>query len=318
MQLSLTQELRQEMRLAQIIEFSNLMAVPDEVLNTLVGAVCFNPGSIEKTLQERKRGNFSPEDSSKKVQSLYASLIPSKGDTGEERRRGLVISPDLRILENCLGQYSATITPDVTYIGRKSEKPELVFSDHLKGSVSLMMLQLDASIYPETARLIAQLKRFDEWKRKTLRDAYVVIGGTQREFFEDFDKTRLHVFKTGDLADKLGFNESTIYRVLSNRWVEARNTEGNQKFLYARDLLITPDELKRYLALPKLNEALTEEFQRGRSYSDREIAEKIQSIATSIATRTVAKYRLNAGIPDTTERNRIYKSGERAEAYQIE
>jgi hypothetical protein len=178
MQLSPSQELRPEMRLTQRIEFSNLMAVPDEVLNTLVGAVCFNPDQIEITLQERRRNNSSLEDNSHKVQSLYASLMPSKGDAEGEKKRGLVTSPDLRVLEDCLGQYNATITPDVTYIGRRNERPELVFSDHLKGSVGLMMLQLDASRHPETAKLVAQLKKFDAWKRNTLRNAYVIIGGT--------------------------------------------------------------------------------------------------------------------------------------------
>jgi hypothetical protein len=89
--------------------------------------------------------------------------------------------------------------------------------------------------------------------------------------------------------------------------------EGDQRFFYAKDLLVLPDELKKYQVLPELNSIFSEEFRRGKAYSDREITEKIPSIAR----RTVAKYRLNADIPNITERNQIYKSGEKSRPYQV-
>lgn len=312
------QLLQQSMQLSQRIELCKLMEVPDEVLNTIFGAVCLNPDSIEAKLTEIKnRGDSNPDgfgsDISNKVQNLYASLTPSKGDADAVKHGGMIMSPDLSALESCFERYPSNATPDVTYIGRKGNKPEIVFSDHIKGYMGLKMLNLDSEKYPRASKLIAKLKRFDEWKRATLIDSYVLIGGAQREFFEDLDKTRLQSFMTSNLTKALGYHHSTIGRLLCNRWAELRNLKGEQKFIYTKDLLVTEDEMKKYNALPVLNKILAEEFKRGKAFSDRQIIEKIPFLAR----RTIAKYRQFLGIPGTPERNRGYRTGERTEAYQV-
>ena len=310
--MTLSQNLKQELRLTQIIEFSNLMAVPDEVLNAVVGAVSYNPEIVESTLQRKKEESHSFVHNSEKVRTLYSSLTPSKGDS-DSRKSGLIGSPDLKDLKDCLGQYQTAITSDVTYIGRRNEKPELVFSDHLKGSMNLSLFQLDASKYPETSKLLYQLKNFDEWKRKTLKNAYVIIGGTQREFLEDFDKTRYNILNQKNLAEKINVSEGAVSRILSNRWVEARNIAGDQQFLYAKDLLATKNDLKKYNALPILNEILAEEFKNREAYSDRIIAERVPNLAR----RTIVKYRQSSGIPAYSERNKVYRAEEIEEPFKF-
>lgn len=309
-QLSASLGIKQKLGLSQVIEFSHLMSVPDEVLNTVAGAIIYNTDSVEKALQKRKREGYPAGNGMHKVQAVFSSL-PSDGSPAG--RGGLIISPDLRALEGRLGTYQTRINPDVTYIGRRNEKPEIVFSDHISGSMDLLLLQIDSSLYPETAKLLYQIKRFDGWKKGKLRESYAVIGDEQREFFEDFDATKHKIFTYVDLADDLGIDPSTIYRMLSNRWVEARNTSGDQKFLYARDLLVTKNELKKYIILPKLNEVLKEEFEKGKAFSDEEISQKVLQIAR----RTINKYRYSSGIPNTSERNRVYKSGSTQEPFKF-
>lgn len=302
MELQLLPKLRQEIRLAQVIDFANLINVPDEVLETIIGAISFKPESIEAILQGKR--TIKEKDTSHDVQSLYNSLIPPENGV-REMGSGLIISPNLKVLETCLEQYQTAITPDATYIGRRGEKPEIVFSDHLKGSMGLRVIQVDGFRYPETAKLIAKLKKFDEWKKRTLRDEYTFIGEVQREFFEDLDRTKLHIFGAKDLAEKLGFAECTIYRTLSNRWVEARSATGEQRLIHSDNLLVTPNELRRYLAIPRLNELLIEEFKKGKACSDQELAGRISAVAR----RTVTKYRQEAKIPNSDGRNDSYQIG---------
>ena len=180
--------------------------------------------------------------------------------------------------------------------------------------MNLSMIQLDSNKYPETARLLENLKRFDEWKRRTLRDVYLRIGEEQREFFEALDRTRFHIFRQEDLATRLDYSASTMSRLISNRYVEARSTGSSVQILPVKDLLVTGDRLKRYVVTPEINNVLTEEFSKGTAYSDNQIAKKV-SIA---ARRTITKYRIEAGIPSNIERSKVYASGERTEPFILE
>ena len=292
------------------------MTVPDEVMTSIANAVAYSPDKVEQVLQEKSRestSSDSPNRSADKVQTIYASLDPSKGETIKERQAGKILSPDIRTLEAHLGDHQVVATPDVTYIGRENGKPELVFSDHLEGSVNLRMLQLDASEYPETSKLISQLRSFDTWKRKTLREGYILIGGEQREFFEDLDTSRLTLFGAKQLADALEVSEGTISRILSNRWIEARSYSGERKAMVTKDLLVNSRDIVKYASLPSLNKALEEEFDRGYAFSEIELAQK----APKLARRTLSKYRKESGIPSTSERNEVYGSGEQQAPYKL-
>lgn len=313
MQLSMRQILRPEQKLSltQIIQTANFLSVPDEVLNVVACAMSYNPDSIEAILEKQKKEKPAEYAGVNKAQTLYSSITPSKGDPNN-KGKGIILVPDMRILEKCDGAYQTIVTPDVTYIGRRDNKPEIVFSDHLKGSVNLM-LEIDSSKYPETSKLLYQLRHFDTWKRSKLRDAYVLLGGKQSEFLEDFDKARCNVYIQRHLGNDLSLDESTVSRILCNRWVEARNIAGEQKLLFAKDLFVSKDHLKKYLVLPILNKILEEEFERKIAYSDEEITSK----ETHIARRTIVKYRGMSSIPNTSIRNREYKSNTREEPYKF-
>lgn len=314
MRLSLSQSLKQDLRLSQIISIVNLMTVPDEVLSTVMGAITFNPDMIEGTLQ-RKRGEKSGDgaaDISGKVQTLYSSLMPSKGESEIAKDKGMIAVPDLRAIEEKLGDYKVAVTPDVTYVGRKKEKPELIFSDHLQVSQTLQLL-LDPVKYPETSRLIAQVRRFNDWKRNVLRDIYVILGGIQREFFERFDWEKMNIFNQANLAGKVGVTSGTISRILCNRWIEARDLGGRQKYMNVKDLLISSDQIRKFRSIPELNAILKEEFEKGEAHSDIYFAERVRGLAR----RTIVKYREQSGIPPAGERKRIYEKGELEEPFQF-
>ena len=301
-ELRLETSLKQELSLRQRIESAHLMMVPDMVLSLIASAISFKPEEIETVLREKRRGDIT-SDAVAKIHTIYGSLTPSKGDV--EYARGVIIAPDIKPLENIITPSVVNITPDVTYIARKTEKPEIVFSDHLRGFTGLALLQINDGQYPETARLMHQLQHFDEWKRGKLKEAYVILGGAQREYFEEFDPVKYTVFNQDDLATELKISESSVSRILANRWVEARRIDGEQKVLNAKDLLVTRYEFQRHQLVPLLNKVLEEESKKGKAFSDREIAAKVPRIKT----RTIAKYRLECGIPGSSERNEQYILG---------
>jgi len=283
---------------------NNFMKVPDEVLSMISNLVVANPERVERLLEGLKsEKGVSQYDSDKKIQSIYSSFTNfSENASG---KGGIIIEPDFRGLESIINQTGVVVTPDVTYIGREKQKPELVFSDHLRGATGLYLLQVNSSDFPETAKLFSQVKRFDSWKRKKLTEVYAILGREQREYFEKFNPLTFNLFNDSCLAKEMGLSPSTIYRILCNRWIEARNIEGEQKVMFAKDLLKTETDITKYHNLSKLNKLLLEEYQNEKGYSDQEMARRIPSIAR----RTITKYRLESGFPVGSSRRREYFKG---------
>jgi len=301
------------LRLAQVIDFAHLIKFPDEALDFVVTKISENPDNIElrlKELKEKREARFVDD----KVKALFPSLVPPPDDPNRKSNSGLVISPDMTILSENLGQQKVQITSDVVYLGRKNLKPEIVYSDHLNGAMRMSLVQLNSSQYPETARLVDHLRRFDEWKRKTLRNIYLTIGDEQREYFEELDKTRFHIFKQQDLAEKIDISWSTVSRLIANRYAESRGINGNLEILATKDLCITADKLLRYSVTPLINAVFEKEFSERMAYSDQEI----NGMVPNVARRTIAKYRFEAGIPSHGDRVRSYRTGEKTEPFKIQ
>ena len=311
--ISMRQQMDQNNRLALIVELSNLLAVPDEVLGVVGGAISYNPDAIELILRKRKEVRGNIDEASARAQAIYAAISRGGSNSDESGKRGLIISPDLAEMADLLGNRQICATPDVTYVGRKDNKPEIILSDHLRGGMNLSMVMVNPEKYPETARLIKKLGSFDDWKRRTLTEAYGIIGEKQREYFESFDCSRFCVFNTRNLAEELDIDESTVARVTSNRWVEGRNISSECKAIRTKDLLITADDVRKIGVMRSLNGVLENELSRGEAYSDRELAER----AGNISRRTVTKYRTQMGIPESRERKEIYEAKQRTEPFRF-
>jgi DNA-directed RNA polymerase specialized sigma54-like protein len=305
-QLIQSQEMKQELSLVQIIEMSNLMSVPDEIMNIVAGAMIYNPGKVEEVLKKSNRGNVL-EDNSIKVRTIYSSFGFPENDSSSRGRKGTIISPDVRELCSIFGKYNSEVNPDVTYIGRKNNKPEIVLSDHLKGNMGLSIYQIDQTRYPQASKLFGQLRKFYDWKRSILTESYLALGNEQREFFENFDWVRCSIFNQKDLADRLDISPGTISRLFSNRWVEARNLEDEKRYFLSKDLFVNKRELKKYIATSILNDLFREEFTKGEAYSDNELYEKSGKV---LSRRTIAKYRKDSEIPAKFNRNSSYDVGE--------
>lgn len=312
-------DLRTELKLSQCqlvarIELAHLMSVPDEALSLVAGAITLNPQKVEEVLssdKKQKKDCFVDE----KVRSIYSGLVPIESEStfNKSSNQGLIISPNLKSLEQAVGQYEIRITPDVTYVGRRDEKPEIVYSDHIVGATGLFMIQIDSNLYPETAKLLGRLKNFDDWKKQKLRESYLIFGEKQREFFMDLDYGRLNLFRPNDLANQLYLNQSTISRLLSGRWMECRSVKGDRLIMNSKDLFFNKDDILKYKSLPLLNDLMEREFQELRAFSDQELSEK----ANHLARRTIAKYRAMCNVPNQSQRNKVYLADLNQEPYKF-
>lgn len=306
-------ELSQELQVRQTIEFCNLMKIPDEAMSAVINAASYNPDSIESYLGQRENSRESMFSTDKKIQSVYSSLTGAKENV--KYSKGIIMTPEAESLEEYVNQKRIIATPDVTYVGMQNKKPAIVFSDHLAGAMKLSLFQIKSSKYPKTAKLINDLRRFDEWKRATLRNIYPIIGSEQREFFESFNTEKLNPFPQRDLAKRVDLHYSTISRLLSNRWVKGISAKGEEeKIFYTKDLLPTQDKILRYASAPLINRILEAEFAKKEAFSDKELSEKVGILKR----RTIAKYRKMSGMPNSPKRKRRYNENIIEGPYKIQ
>ena len=309
MGLRLSQNLRleQSMNLSQRIGIANLIKLPDSAL-VVENAIGHAPDKVEDTLVHAKSSLDEGVDA--KVRTLCGSF-GSSGSKGEGK--GMIISPDVRSIEDVIGDHDVKILPDVIFRGRENNKPEIVFSDYLRGTIELKLKMVDRSKHPETAKLLSQLARFRDWRNEKLRLAYTNIGEEHREYFEHFDCSKINIFTYERLASKLEIHECTVYRLLENRLVEARDVSGDVLVLTAKSLLPTKVDVLRLQAMNTLNEVLASEFREGITYSDQQFSDQVKGLAR----RTIAKYRDECGIPGKNDRQAAYKCGDLVVPYKF-
>lgn len=298
--------------LSQMIVQSNLIALPEQAFDSFVDAILQEPGEVERVLTEQGK-NQHPVYNDEKVKVIFA-LRNAKGDY--QRTSGLISIPDLQGLESSVAKAieGCDLQPDICYTGRENQKPEISFAEYFYRPMRLAILHIDRDKYKRTAGLFDAIRKFDDWRMGLLRDAYMAFGDAHREFFECFDPTKLRIIDQSDLGAQLGVSSSIVSKIVSNRYVEAVNLDGEKRHFATKVLCVTRDEMKRYAVLDKLNGVLEEEFKAGRALSDFEIAERLGIVAR----RTVAQYRTDGGIPSAYERNEKYRTGTMNGPYQFD
>jgi RNA polymerase sigma-54 factor len=222
---------------------------------------------------------------------LFNSDSVGQKTAGGEQRRGLakiggeyVISlnedglPKLKVNKAYKRMLSDKSAPDET---RK------YLSEKLKGAVFLIrsIHQRQRTIY----RVTESIFRF------------------QRDFL-DYGVEHLKPMVLKDVADDLGFHESTISRVTSNKYVDTPRGVFELKYFFDSPI----SRLAGDSSPPLSSESVKNRIKQiigaedpKRPLSDQRIVEILQSSNISIARRTVAKYREILGYASSNERRQM-------------
>ncbi|MEK6859819.1 MAG: NYN domain-containing protein [Nanoarchaeota archaeon] len=100
-----------------------------------------------------------------------------KGDD----ENGFVVSFPMKGLAGLVKKEVAVANvPDVSYVGRKNDKPEIRYASHLVERPRLQMALLDD--FPEAKKLYTLLVKERQWISEKLRQFYANLGNAQREF----------------------------------------------------------------------------------------------------------------------------------------
>jgi RNA polymerase sigma-54 factor len=150
-------------------------------------------------------------------------------------------------------------------------------------------------------RLIKSL----EERQRTIYKVATSIVKYQREFLEyGIEKIRPLVLR--DVADDIGMHESTVSRVVNNKYMHTHRGLFEMRFFFHSGIASSFGEDISSLTVKQKIRKIVGDEDPHKPYSDSEIVKMLRSEGLQIARRTVAKYREELRIPSSTSRRQIF------------
>jgi RNA polymerase sigma-54 factor len=209
------------------------------------------------------------------------------------------------------------VEPDV-YIHKVGDEYVIVLNEdgmpklRINGSYRAMLNSMDSKSDGETVNYIKDKIRSAVWLIKSLdqrqRTIYKVaesIVKHQREFLErGIDYLRPLVLR--DVADDIQMHESTVSRVVSNKYMHTPRGLFLMKYFFHSGIDSDTGEDISSLTVKKKIQSFIEGEDPRKPLSDSKIMKILNDEGINIARRTVAKYRDELNIPSSTDRKQIF------------
>ncbi|HEY0140569.1 MAG TPA: RNA polymerase factor sigma-54 [Thermoanaerobaculia bacterium] len=209
------------------------------------------------------------------------------------------------------------VEPDV-YVHKVGDEYIIVLNEdgmpklRINGSYRSMLNSMDSKSDGETVNYIKDKIRSAVWLIKSLdqrqRTIYKVaesIVKHQREFLEKgIDFLRPLVLR--DVADDIQMHESTVSRVVSNKYMHTPRGLFLMKYFFHSGIDSDTGEDISSLTVKKKIQSYIESEDPRKPLSDSKIMKILNDEGINIARRTVAKYRDELNIPSSTDRKQIF------------
>jgi len=148
------------------------------------------------------------------------------------------------------------------------------------------------------------IKSLDQRQRTIYKVADSIVRH-QRDFL-DHGIDRLRPMVLRDVADDIQMHESTVSRVVSNKYMHTPRGLFLMKFFFHSGLDSRDGEDVSSLAVKKRIQQFVSEEDPKKPLSDSKIVKLLGQEGVNIARRTVAKYRDELSIPSSTDRKRVF------------
>jgi RNA polymerase sigma-54 factor len=209
------------------------------------------------------------------------------------------------------------VEPDV-YVQKVGDEYVIVLNEdgmpklRINSSYRSMLASMDSKQDGETVNYIKDKIRSAVWLIKSLdqrqRTIYKVaesIVKHQREFLEKgIDYLRPLVLR--DVADDIQMHESTVSRVVSNKYMHTPRGLFLMKYFFHSGIDSDTGEDISSLTVKKKIQSFIEAEDPRKPLSDSKIMKILNDEGINIARRTVAKYRDELNIPSSTDRKQIF------------
>ena len=145
-----------------------------------------------------------------------------------------------------------------------------------------------------------ELVKLLDLRKATLYNVTLVLMEKQYAFFMGGE---LQPLRLQDVADVLGFNESTISRAISDKFLECERGIYAFKDFFSNAIGdVSTSEIKHFLL------RLVESEEKEKPFSDKVLHERVEArFGVQMVRRSIAKYRQELDIPPFKERKFLYK-----------
>ena len=142
-------------------------------------------------------------------------------------------------------------------------------------------------------------------RNETLMKTMTAILKCQYDFFLDGEESSLKPMKMQDIADKTGYDISTISRVSNSKYVETRFGIYPLKYFFSESMVNAEGDEISTREIKKILQELVDKEDKLNPLTDEQLVAVLAEHGYPIARRTVAKYRDLLGIPVARMRKSI-------------
>lgn len=182
------------------------------------------------------------------------------------------------------------------------EKDELTIQMNNSFYPDLKVTQIDKyeNFAKQKFKEARELVKLLDLRKSTLYNITLVLIEKQYSFFMGGE---LNPLKLQDVAEILGFNESTVSRAISGKYMETEHGIFAFKDFFSNAIgEVSTSEIKHFL------QRLVESEDKDKPYSDKILHERIEErFGVQMVRRSIAKYRQELDIPAFKERRFLYQ-----------
>lgn len=241
------------------------------------------------------------EDELKNALNKILKLNPKPGGLGGDSYRDLTqqIIPDF-ILENVDGKMELVMP--------KYNVPELRVSKQFQRMLADPATKNDKESITFARQKIDSAKWFIEAIRQrhnTLYSTMTAILEYQQEYFIDGDEVNLKPMVLKDIAEKTGFDISTVSRVVNSKYIQTNFGIFPLKYFFSEGLETRDGETVSTREIKKALQDVVDNENKRKPLTDDELVTALTERGYKVARRTIAKYRDQLNIPKARLRKEL-------------
>jgi RNA polymerase sigma-54 factor len=142
-------------------------------------------------------------------------------------------------------------------------------------------------------------------RQNTLESTMKAIIDFQHDYFIDGDESSLRPMVLKDIAEKTGFDISTISRVVNSKWIETHFGIFPLKYFFSEGLENSEGEEVSTREIKKVLRELVDHEDKHNPLTDDELVDGLAAKGYKVARRTIAKYRALLDIPKARLRREL-------------
>ena len=127
----------------------------------------------------------------------------------------------------------------------------------------------------------------------------------QHDYFVDGDESSLRPMVLKDIAERTGFDISTISRVVNSKWIETHFGIFPLKYFFSEGLENSEGEEVSTREIKKALREMVDGEDKHNPLTDDELVDRLSEKGYKVARRTIAKYRALLDIPKARLRREL-------------